>query len=83
MTVYLDYASTTPVDERVVQAMQPYLADKFYNPSAQYLVAKDVRRDINQAREDVAKVIGSKQSEIVFTTGATEANNLAISGVIS
>ena len=82
MTVYLDYASTTPVDERVAQAMQPYLADKFYNPSAQYLAAKDVRRDINQARGDIAKVIGSKQSEIVFTAGATEANNLAISGVM-
>ncbi len=82
MTVYLDYASTTPVDERVVKVMQPYLTNKYYNPSAQYLAAKDVRRDINQAREDVAKVIGSKQSEIVFTAGATEANNLAISGVM-
>lgn len=82
MAIYLDYASTTPVDVRVAQAMQPYITDVFYNPSAQYLASKAVRGDVNQARGEVARIIGSKQSEIVFTAGATEANNLAISGVM-
>lgn len=82
MAIYLDYASTTPMDSLVVEAMQPYFVDKFYNPSAQYLLAKDVRQDIEQARQDIAKIIGAKSSEVIFTAGATEANNLAINGVM-
>ncbi len=83
MAIYLDYASTTPVDPLVMQAMQPYYSDNFYNPSALYLPAKAVRQSIELARRDIAKIVGAKPSEIIFTAGATEANNLAINGVMS
>lgn len=80
--IYLDYAAATPVDPRVVEAMQPYLADNFYNPSASYLAAKEVRSQIASVRNDVASAMGVRPAEIVFTAGGTEANNLAINGVM-
>lgn len=80
--IYLDYASATPVDPIVLKAMLPYLIDKFYNPSALYLSAKNVKQDIMEARFTVAKIIGTKSSEIIFTAGGTEANNLAIRGIM-
>ncbi len=79
--VYLDYAAATPMDPKVAQAMAPYLSDQFYNPSAMYLSAQTVRRHIDEARHDIAKILGAKSSEIIFTSGATEANNLAIRGI--
>jgi cysteine desulfurase len=79
---YLDNAAATPVDEAVMAAMRPYFAEKFYNPSALYLASKSVRQDISEARESVASVLGARPSEIVFTAGGTEANNLAIRGVM-
>lgn len=82
MAIYLDYAAATPVDDDVIMAMQPYLAEKFYNPSALYRPAADVSRDLNIARSDVAVVLGAKSSEIIFTAGGTEANNLAIHGIM-
>lgn len=81
-TIYMDYAAATPVDSEVVKAMLPYLADKFYNPSAVYLKARGVASDIAEARSVVAKWLGVRPSEIYFTAGGTEANNLAISGVM-
>lgn len=80
--IYLDHAAATPVDERVFAAMKPYLTDEFYNPSALYLRAKDVKKAVKQARQRVARVLGAKESEIIFTAGGTEANNLAIKGVL-
>lgn len=80
--VYLDYAAATPLDTRVLKAMQPYFADKFYNPSAMYLASQDVAKDMTRARSRVATILGSKPAEIIFTAGGTEANNLAISGVM-
>ena len=80
--IYLDYAAATPVDERVAAAMRPYFGEKFYNPSATYLAAKGVAEDLAAARGGVAHVIGARPSEIVFTAGGTEANNLAIQGVM-
>lgn len=80
--VYLDYAAATPLDPKVLGVMQPYLSDNFYNPSATYLAAKAVRQDIDSARIKVAHWLGVKPSEIVFTAGGTEANNLAINGVM-
>ncbi len=80
--IYLDYAAATPVDPAAQAAMQPFLADQFYNPSAGYLAAKDVATQLNTARARVAKVIGAKSSEVIFTAGGTEANNLAIHGVM-
>lgn len=81
-TVYLDHAAATPVDPRVISAMQPYYIEKFYNPSATYLAANEVRKDLNRARSGIANVLGAKSSEIIFTAGGTEANNLAIHGVM-
>lgn len=79
--LYFDYAAATPVDPDVLAAMLPYFSEKFYNPSAQYLAAKDVRHDIEAARATVAQTVGVRPSEVIFTAGGTEANNLAIQGV--
>lgn len=81
--IYLDYAAATPVDADVLAAMQPYFSEKFYNPSATYLQAKAVRKDVEAARHKVAQTLGVRPSEIVFTAGGTEANNLAIHGIMS
>jgi cysteine desulfurase len=80
--IYLDYAAATPMDPAVLAAMMPYFSDQFYNPSAIYLRAKSVKNKIEDSRRSVAKIIGAKPAEIVFTAGATEANNLAIQGVM-
>jgi cysteine desulfurase len=82
MAIYLDYAAATPVDPRVVDAMQLYWTERFYNPSALYLDAKAVHADIKDARAKVASILGAKPSEVVFTAGGTEANNLAVHGVM-
>jgi cysteine desulfurase len=80
--IYLDYAAATPVDSRVLDAMRPYYAEKFYNPSALYGAAHVVRQDVEAARAQVAGCLGARPAEIVFTAGGSEANNLAISGVM-
>lgn len=82
-SIYLDYAAATPVDPGVTAAMKPYSAARFFNPSASYLSAKAVAADLLSARELVAHWLGAKPSEVVFTAGGTEANNLAIVGVMS
>jgi cysteine desulfurase len=82
-SIYLDYAAATPMDGKVVKAMAPYWQQKFYNPSATYLSSRSARQDLNEARENIAKYLGAKSGEIYFTAGATEANNLAISGTAS
>lgn len=81
-TIYLDYAAATPVDRRVLEVMKPYWSNKFHNPSATYLAAKSVRRDVEAAREKVAHRFGARPNEIIFTAGGSEANNLAIHGVM-
>jgi len=81
-TIYLDYAAATPLDAQVKAAMEPYYTDNFYNPSATYLAAKSVASDIQDARASIAHYLGSRPNEIVFTAGGTEANNLAISGIM-
>lgn len=80
--IYLDYAAATPMDAVVIDTMRPYFADQFYNPSATYLAAERVRKDLEAARERVGHWLGARPSEIVFTAGGTEANNLAIRGVM-
>jgi cysteine desulfurase len=79
---YLDYAAATPLDSEVAVAMQPYLSQQFYNPSATYLAGRAVRKDLEQARSSIAQNLGAKPVEIIFTAGATEANNLAIAGIM-
>jgi cysteine desulfurase len=80
--IYLDYAAATPLDPIVLEAMQPYLSEQFYNPSAQYLAAQTIAKDVQAARTRVAHWLGARQSEITFTSGGTEANNLAIRGIM-
>jgi cysteine desulfurase len=80
--IYLDHAAATPLDPGVLKAMTPYLTDNFFNPSASYVPAIEVRRELSVARARVAHWLGAKPSEIIFTAGATEANNLAIHGVM-
>ncbi len=79
-TVYFDYNATTPLDPQVRQAMMPYLADNFGNPSSVHRVGREARAALDDARERTASVLGCKPSEIVFTSGGTESNNLAIFG---
>src|SRR5690349_7380286 len=80
--IYLDYAAATPMDPAVLAAMQPYFADQFFNPSATYLAAQAVKKDVAAARSRVAQWFGAKPAEIVFTAGGTEANNLAVHGIL-
>ncbi len=79
---YFDYAATTPLDPKVLAVMVPYLGDNFYNPSAGYLKAIAVKKELNEARSRIAKALGCKSPEVLFVAGGTEANNLAISGVM-
>lgn len=81
--IYLDYAAATPVDSQVFSAMEPYFTANFYNPSAGYLAGRSVRTAIDDARHEVAATLGVRPGEIVFTAGATEANNLAIQGIMA
>ena len=81
--LYLDYAAATPMDPEVLAAMRPYFTEQFYNPSATYLAAVGVRKDLEAARARIAQILGARPSEIIFTAGGTEANNLAIKGVLA
>ncbi len=80
--IYLDHAAATPIDPKVLQAMQPYFTDIFYNPSATYTPALEARKALENARATVAHWLGVRSSEIIFTAGGTEANNLAIHGIM-
>ena len=80
--IYLDYAAATPLSPLVLKAMEPYFIERFYNPSAGYLAAQAVQKDLESARSAIALVLGVKSAEIIFTAGGTEANNLAIRGVM-
>jgi len=78
--VYLDYNATTPVDRDVLKAMLPYLRDEFGNPSSNYALGKRAHDAIEAARTEVAALIGAAPDEIIFTSGGTEASNMAIRG---
>lgn len=78
---YLDHAATTPVREEVLEKMLPYFTQKFGNPSSLYALAGEARYGLDEAREQVAAVLGSRTGEIVFTGGGSESNNTAIKGV--
>lgn len=80
--IYLDYAAATPMDPEVLESMEPYFSKVFYNPSATYLAGRQARNELNGIRSRVAPALGAKPAEIVFTGGATEANNLAIQGIM-
>lgn len=75
---YFDHAAATPLDERVLLAMQPYFTDKFFNPSSPYEPAVAVRHDYQQAKQQIAQAIGASADELIMTAGATESINIAI-----
>jgi cysteine desulfurase len=79
--VYLDHSATTPVDTGVLEAMLPYLTEKFGNPSSVHYFGQEARAGVDRARRSVAALIGARPNEIIFTSGGTEANNLAIRGL--
>ena len=82
-TIYLDHNATTPVDPAVIDAMLPYLREHFGNPSSSHASGRAARAGVDEARQQVAALLGADASEIVFTSGGTESNNLAIRGVCS
>ncbi|HXW55458.1 MAG TPA: cysteine desulfurase family protein [Candidatus Cybelea sp.] len=82
MPIYLDYNATTPVDRRVLDAMLPYLGETFGNASSIHSAGQHARAAVDAARESVALLIGARPAEIVFTSGGTEADNLALLGAI-
>lgn len=83
MSVYLDYAATTPVDPRVLAAMLPYFSERWGNASSTHAFGQEARAAVDRARQEVAALLGARPGEIVFTSGATEADNLAVLGVAS
>lgn len=81
MSTYLDYNATTPLDERVLETMLPYLRAEFGNPSSGYQRGRTARAAVDVAREQVAALVNAHPSQVVFTSGGTEANNLALKGI--
>ncbi|HWC07212.1 MAG TPA: aminotransferase class V-fold PLP-dependent enzyme, partial [Gemmatimonadota bacterium] len=79
--VYLDYHATTPCDPRVLEAMLPLFCEEFGNPSSRgHAIGRASEERVEAARQEVAQAIGARAGEVVFTSGATEANNLALLG---
>ncbi len=80
--IYLDNSATTPIDREVVEAMLPFLTEKFGNASSIHFYGQEARAAVDKARHQVAEIINARPNEIVFTSGGTEANNLAIRGLL-
>ncbi|HEX4872545.1 MAG TPA: cysteine desulfurase family protein [Nevskiaceae bacterium] len=83
MPVYLDHNATTPLDPRVLEAMQPYLAGPAANASSLHRYGRRARHAVEAARQQVADLVGATPAEVIFTSGGTEANNLALKGVLA
>jgi len=81
MTSYLDHAATGPMRPEAIEAMLPFLSDRFANPSGAHRFARDARRAVDDAREELAALVGVEAGDIVFTSGGTESDNLAIFGL--
>ncbi len=78
--IYMDHSATSPVDPEVFEAMKPYFVDNFGNASTLYSQGRDARKAMEAAREQVASLIGAKPEEVIFTSGGTESDNIAIKG---
>lgn len=79
--IYFDYAATTPVDKRVIKSMIPFLNEKFGNPSSMHSFSSDTKKALEKSRSIIAKAIKANPEEIVFTSSATESNNMALKGI--
>ena len=82
-SIYLDYNATTPIDPAVREAMLPYLGQWFGNPSSSRAQGRACAEAIDKARSQVAQMLGASASEVIFTAGGTESNNLAILGTMT
>jgi len=81
--IYLDHSATTPIDPNVLVAMMPYLKENFGNASSAHSFGQEAMKGVDEARDRIAQFLGCKSKEIIFTSGATESDNLAIRGVIN
>jgi len=79
--IYMDHSATTPVAAQVLQAMLPYLSDKFGNASSLHSFGLEAKEALEESREKVAKLLGAMPAEIIFTSGGTESDNLALKGI--
>ncbi len=79
--IYMDHSATTPVRPEVLNAMLPYFTSDFGNPSSIYTIGQEARKAVDDARERIARTLGARMSEIVFTSGGTESDNAALKGV--
>ena len=82
MVTYLDHAATTPMRPEAIEAMMPYLAGVYANPSGSHRFARQARQAIDEARDTVAEVLGCKAGEVIFTSGGTEGDNSAVLGAV-
>src|SRR5690349_24592725 len=80
--IYLDNAATTPLDKEVLDAMTPYLTEKFGNPSSIYSYGRESRMGIESARKSVAKILNAHPAEVFFTSGGRESSNTAITAAV-
>jgi cysteine desulfurase len=81
MKVYMDYAATTPVDPRVLEAMKPYFSKKFGNTMSLHSFGQEAKRALEESREKIANLMNAKSGRLIFTSSATEANNMVIKGI--
>ena len=81
-TIYFDHAATTAVDPRVFAEMEPYFVERYGNPSEIHRLGREGREAVDKGRAQVAAALGAADKEIVFTSGGTEADNLALSGYL-
>jgi len=79
--IYMDYAATTPVDPRVLEAMKPYFSKKFGNTMSLYSIGQEAKRALEEAREKIARLMNAKSGKVIFTGSATEANNMVLKGI--
>lgn len=81
--IYLDFAATTPLDDHVFEAMKPFFLEKFGNPSSIHRFGQEAENAVEESREVVAACLGARPEEIIFTSGGTESDNLALRGIVS